>query len=192
MKKTRIVIISVLFSLFFVSSVFARGGTYLALRGGASFLSNTDYMGTLDFDTGYEASVAIGYNYIPGRVEVELGSRNNSFSCSTTDCQDTALTLMFNGYAEFPDQHIGGMNISTFFGGGVGMSRVAFNLLGGDNTDLVFAYQITFGVGHELSDTMTLDIGYRYFATEDPEYAGGTVSIENQGSTIFIGLRLEI
>lgn len=192
MKKITIVFLSCLFLLLFASSVFARGGTYVALRGGGSFLNNADYLGTLDFDTGLDASVAVGYNYIPGRVEIELGSRNNSFSCGATDCQDTALSLMFNTYAEFYDQHIGSMNISTFIGGGLGMSRVALNVFGGDNTDLVFSYQITFGVGHELSDTMTLDIGYRYFATEDPKFQNGTVSIENRGSTLFLGLRLEI
>ncbi len=194
MKKTGTVFLSCLFLLLFASSVFARGGTYIALRGGGSFLSSTDYMGgTLDFDTGYDASIAIGYNYIPGRVEVELGSRSNSFSCGVgNSCEDTAISRMVSTYAEFYDQHIGGMNISTYFGGGLGMSRVAFNLLGGDNTDLVFAYQITFGVGHPLSDTMTLDVGYRYYSTEDPKFQNGTVSIQNQGSSIFLGLRLEI
>ena len=43
-------------------------------------------------------------------------------------------------------------------------------VLGGDDNDTVFAYQFMAGIGFEINPKTTLTVGYRYFATTDPEF----------------------
>ena len=60
---------------------------------------------------------------------------------------------------------------------------------------MVFAYQLAAGVGYVISKQITLDLGYKYFATAKPEFefsagfGGGKVEAEYSSHNIFLGLR---
>jgi len=42
----------------------------------------------------------------------------------------------------------------------------------GSEDDTVFAYQIGAGAGYAVNKNITIDLKYRYFATEDPDFEG--------------------
>ena len=68
---------------------------------------------------------------------------------------------------------------------GVGYANVD---LDGDEDDSVFAYQVGAGIGYAVSDQATIDLKYRYFATEDPDFGG--VDAEVASHNIYLGIRV--
>ena len=54
--------------------------------------------------------------------------------------------------------------------------------------DTVFAYQFGVGVGYAVEESVTLDFGYRYFATSDPEFNGAEFEFESHN--ISFGVRI--
>ena len=68
--------------------------------------------------------------------------------------------------------------IGVYIGAGIGVAYVDLNSIsaetirisGGDNT--VFAYQAEVGFNNAINETMSFDLGYRYFATTDPSLGG--------------------
>ncbi len=64
---------------------------------------------------------------------------------------------------------------------GAGVARVEVNdFTAGDfnDDDIVFAYQGGAGLAFDLTERLTVDLGYRYFATDDPSFstAGNNIS----------------
>ena len=53
--------------------------------------------------------------------------------------------------------------------------------------DTVFAYQAGLGVGYALNDSITLDLKYVYFATQDADFDG--VDVEIASHNIVFGIR---
>lgn len=110
------------------------------------------------------------------RGEVELAYRTNDLdelcavSCAPISGELSSLAFMANGYY---DMALGGP-VRPYLGLGVGLANVevsdsdTFN----DADDDVFAYQAMVGLGFAASDAVTLQLGYRYFATEDPTFFG--------------------
>ncbi len=124
------------------------------------------------------ASLALGYNFysryfMPVRAEVELGySFNASYSSvashlrggsySFTDTIGTQ-TLFVNGYYDFYNTS----QVTPYLSAGLGTSwlRSSGNIAGystGSNTEVSFAWNIGAGLGFKLSDTIGVDVGYRY------------------------------
>ena len=61
--------------------------------------------------------------------------------------------------------------------GGVGMAslllndyRASRNVIA-DDMDWVFALQLGFGASFDLDDRTKIEVGYRYFETQDPEFS---------------------
>lgn len=83
---------------------------------------------------------------------MELAYRTNDLdelcavSCAPISGEPSSLAFMANGYYDS----------DTF----------------SDADDDVFAYQAMVGLGFAASDAVTLQLGYRYFATEDPTFFG--------------------
>ncbi|MCK5914320.1 MAG: hypothetical protein KAG12_10595 [Desulfuromusa sp.] len=51
----------------------------------------------------------------------------------------------------------------------------------------MFAYQLSAGVGYEITERITLDLKYRYFATEDLGDSDG--SFEYSSNNLYSGIR---
>ncbi len=102
-----------------------------------------------------------------------------------------------------------GEKFIPYIGGGIGAARVSLNnfsintfpIVPGptstetelvDDDDIQFAYQIGAGVGYELSERFIIDLGYRYFATLDPEFTdkgGNKVKIDNAYHNLLLGIK---
>ena len=161
----------------------AAEGWYLQGAGGASFQSDNDFdisgpgtVASLDFDTGFNLSGAIGYQTGNWRVEAEgvyfrsdVDNFNGPGSIPLNG--DTRIVgLMFNALYEFD---LGG--IRPYIGAGVGAARARISSIspvGGIPIDVdalttLFAYQAKAGVSIALTDQIDLFAGYRYFGSLD-------------------------
>lgn len=204
---------------------FAAYGIYLAVRGGAAFAQNTDFdFDALSVnvenqyeDNGYFVSGAIGKSLtgmtgIGGlRGELEVGTFGSDIDAHNVggalfegdDAFGTTSGLFglvnifydFNQFGRF----------KPFIGGGIGLARVEFDghgvNLGGtdtvvmDDEDTGFAYQLSAGANIALTDTVDLELGYRYLGVTglELEAVDSTVSdVDVDNHIIYGGLRFKM
>lgn len=174
-----------------------ESGWYIAGHGGADF--GDDFSG-VSFDTGYNFSGAVGYDFgqiglANLRTEAEVGflsSDANNIAPFTGSVDATYAFL--NAYADF-----GKFNgFTPFIGGGVGYASVngevsvpGFTVQANDKD---FAYNLTAGVSYDLTQRISLDVAYRYLAIPDVTFSafGGSVTDDVNIHQVNAGLRLKL
>lgn len=145
-----------------------------------------------EFKTGFHISGAIGYDFDPFRLEGELRYTKNKIdkildpvftaelsadgseitlrqSGSTprdTTGEFTSTSLLINAYYDFKNSSI----FTPFVMTGMGLAEITFDDTQNKMQDTVFAYQAGVGISTLLGEKTVLDLSYRYFATEDPEF----------------------
>ncbi len=150
----------------------------------------------MSFDTGYGVTGAIGYAVTRDmsygyRTEIELGYRENDidkisakgFASESIDGDISTISVMANGFIEFMPEG----TFSPFVGVGVGGANVEGEDDGGSEDDTVLAYQVIAGVAFPLSQNLKIDVQYRYFATDDPEF--NDLEVEYGTHNAMLGLR---
>lgn len=209
----RILVLSVLgVSLAFsFSTALAASGTlqcatgpYASVKGGLSVLADSDLSysdgstAKLSFDNGWGLDVALGYQWPMFRVEGEVAYRSNdvdefsdSFGTVQINGDIKSWSGMANGYYDFSNT----TTVTPYVGGGLGVARIdgSSDELGWDDNDTVFAYQFMAGVNFALTKQISLDVEYRYFGTQDPEFddgLGGTVEAEVIDHNVMVGVRI--
>ncbi len=161
----------------------------------ASLKANGLDIGEFTFDPGLGLTVAVGSTLFEGRVEVEAGYRISDAvfkeiaGAGTTvpSGETTIITLMGNSYYDIPA--VG--NILPFFGVGVGIANIEFQLDTGVDASTAIAYQAMLGAGYPLAEKIIIDIQYRFFGTSDATLrAGGSdVKSRNSAHNLMIGFR---
>ena len=171
----------------FASPALAGEGLYLRLGGGAS-LVDEDVFVDVDFDPGYMATAAVGYNwFFPEsiadlRVELEGSYRfndTNSLGNLALDGEAEVFGAMVNSYVDFRTT----WPVVPYLGVGFGAARVMYEDNGAgitppiDDNDTEFTYQVMGGFNYDLNDHMAIGVEYRYFQTEGLELwdTAGTV-----------------
>jgi len=135
-----------------------------------------------------------------GRVEIEYSYRNNSFSHAEFSDGTVAAAgdlsvqgLLLNSFAEFPNS----TRVTPYLGVGIGgalikLDKLTVNSLPMvDDSKLVLAYQGGCGVNMELTSSLQLDFGYRFFATDQPQFKevdGRKIDLKYHAHTVSIGL----
>jgi opacity protein-like surface antigen len=183
-------IVMAVFALVFIttSAQAADKGMYVSGNLGLSIASDSDVsafgieFATISFDPGFDLGGAIGYDYGDIRAEFEIAYHAWDMDegtiggivgppCPCTgpiDGDASALSFMVNGYYDF---QLTNSSVTPYLGGGIGGANINGDLgLGDDDNDTVFAYQLMAGVGFEINPSTILTLGYRYFATTDPEF----------------------
>ena len=180
---------------FSYSPVQAADDKGLYVRGGIgiNWLSDADNNGAVldvesEADNGLALAGALGYRLNRNvRVEAEINYRDNDADSLTvtnpagsglpTDDADGDVTSwggMANVYYDFDG--VGpvkdGGKLVPYVMGGLGWANVdadvsAVGVQLTDDDDSVFAYQLGAGVGYDVAERVTLDLGYRYYATDD-------------------------
>lgn len=178
LRGIRSALLVVIATILMTSSVQASEGWYMNGTVGATLLSDSKISlsdgTTLDanFDLGYNLRGAIGYGFEMYRLEVEIGWWANGFNRIqgvTTDPGGdmTSLSLLFNSYFDFSNQS----PWTPYIGLGIGLANVSVDGLTfpgvQDDTSAVFAYQLSAGIGFDISENVVLDLSYRYYATQD-------------------------
>lgn len=205
MKSRMVFVFCIVVMAFFAAPAFAAG-PYVGGQAGAVFLSDstfTDSGGNADikFDTGYGLGAFGGFDYGTWRLEGEFTYRVNDnkevSSGGTTDSiggDMSSMALMVNAYYDF---RMVSPTIVPYIGGGIGGARVSSEVTDSigtviDDDDMVFAYQFATGVGFVVTPQLTIDLGYKYFATADPSFefsGGGGVDGEYKSHNVFLGAR---
>lgn len=163
-------------------------GLYLRADFGGSILEDgklTDFGGSannsIDYDVGVAAYGALGYafnEYVATELEFGfMGAEIDSVSGLFVD--DTYLynfPLLANVVFSFPIPqtlvvpYVGvgaGGTMTVFDTDGFGNSSV---MLFGDDSDVVFAWQVFAGLRIELNEHISLGMGYKYFAADDASF----------------------
>lgn len=182
-------------------------GWYLGGGLGANWLRDADVGGNgvgtakTEFDTGWAGVGAFGYGLGNGiRLEAELGYRKNDVDkvAGANGGGDVSQwSLMGNALYDFNT----GTAFTPYVGVGLGGVRVNVNdgrtFTGGrtiDDSDTVLAYQGIAGIAYSIAPQWKLDLGYRYFASADPEFKTNDnikVDGENRNHTVLLSLRYE-
>ena len=192
----------------------AAAGDGLYVRGaiGASFAG--DQTGSYDdrplsvdtdHDMGPAVAGAVGYHVTDNfRLEGEMSYRTNDVDSGTLsiagtpiDLQNpkgdtTAGALMANAAYDFNQIDA---PVVPYVTGGIGLARVEYDLRedGGrwwDDSDTVFAWQLGLGAKYQATESLDIDLGYRYFATDDPsiqDAGGDALESEYQSHTVTLG-----
>jgi opacity protein-like surface antigen len=195
-----------------VSVSFAANVPYLGVQVGGTWVEDADIDynnplfndGEATFDTGFNVGITGGVDCGPGRYELELSYRQNDFdeisapgfASIPVGGDISALAFMANAFWDIET----GSPVTPYLGGGIGVANVSINDLAepafgqiADDDDTVFAYQFGAGVALELNPNMALDLGYRYFATSDPEFTdveGDKFESEYKTHNASLGLRI--
>jgi opacity protein-like surface antigen len=160
-----------------------------------SSVSGPGVSGDIEFDTGYGLGAVGGFDYGTWRLEGELTYRANDidqfsgFGLLPVDGDVSSMALMANAYYDF---RMVSPAFVPYIGGGLGGARIAVDASGVDDDDIVFAYQFAAGIGFAVNKQVTLDLGYRYFATADQSFEVpgiGTVDGEYKSHNVFLGAR---
>ena len=185
-------------------AAYATEGWYGRVDAGYSFEGQIDYEGIeAEMENDWVEDLGLGYAFQNGfRLEGEIAHR---FNQTTVDLGifgvgegDThAWSAMVNVYYDF--NHGGA--VQPYVGLGVGAARLNTNqeffLAFIDDQSTAFAYQGAVGIAFAVSDQLSLDVGYRYFATEGAELDGigiagpFTVEADYEHQAITVGLRYQ-
>ena len=212
MKKTLSVVVGLLMLLMLpVVSFSAAPRPYVSGNLGVAFLKDSDlkepgyYTETLDFDAGFATTFAGGVNFGMFRVEGEIGYQINEIDRVTgggysynANADAYCLSFLANGYIDFVNRS----PFTPYISAGIGIANVGvesdddYYYCDGyycydsdyyDDDDTVFAYQLGAGVAYAINKNMTLDLKYRFFATEDPNLYRSEAEFKSHN--IYFGFR---
>jgi opacity protein-like surface antigen len=186
----------------------SANGPYVSGRIGGALANNSDVSAAdisnisaeVQMDTGLGLGMAAGYGFGRTRLEGEINYQKNDLDSITVNGfgsiplsgDVTSLAFLINGYFDFTNDG----PVTSFLTAGVGMANVEvdnFNIPGSglpnaSDDDTVLAYQVGGGIGFPLTEQITLDLTYRYFATLDPDF--GELAAEYSSHNLYLGLRL--
>lgn len=167
-------------------------GPYFDLGLGPSFFQNgrlTQYgssaANTVHYDTGLSADAALGWSFNKyTAVDFEtgfIGAKINNVPGFVTD--NTRLynvPFLVNFTLSYPIPHT---FLVPYIGGGVGGADAVFdsdhfgpssdlrNYVSGSQNDVVLAWQAFAGLRFQLTQRISFDLGYKFFATGDPTFS---------------------
>ena len=140
-----------------------------------------------------EGEMTYAFNSV-GKV---AGTGNgSSFNTTFTGGDVASLAFMGNVAYDFPIQN----RFTPYVMGGLGLVGLFMNdaradgVVISDSSDFVFGMQLGAGVSMPLDDVVTLEAGYRYMETQDPEFGdqrGLPFTTEFSSHTFTLGTRLK-
>jgi opacity protein-like surface antigen len=139
---------------------------------------------TVNYDTGLAFDAALGWAFNQyAALDFETGfigaKINNVPGYSSDNSRLYNVPFMVNATLSYPIPHT---NIVPYVGAGVGGADMVFDtdnftqnssgiFVSGSENDVVFAGQLFAGVRFQLARHLALDLGYKYFATDDPTFS---------------------
>ena len=172
--------------------------------------SSTSISEKFEFDPGIYIGGTGGYDFGFARLEGELSyrgaeidsitSQSNNYSIHDIDGNLGVFSAMVNGYFDFHNDS----RFTPYLGGGIGIATLILSdvdgyVTRGNNTyyqslywesdDTVFAYQLGGGLDIALNKRFSIDVGYRYFKTDDAHFdsyysTASDVSIESHNAMV--------
>ncbi len=170
--------------------IFPEGaGPYVSVEAGPTFYQNGELKtfggpasGSVHYRVGGMTDASIGYafnQYVAAGVQFGVsGTTIDSIpNYSLRDAQFYNVPFLANVTFSYPIPHT---FLTPYIGGGAGGSDSVFNpdnmtdgvnYVTGSEDDVVFAWEAYAGLRFQLSPNMSLGIGYKYFATGNPNFS---------------------
>ena len=146
---------------------------------------------TMGRKTGLGFNHSIGYKFRNSfSTELEFSYKGGDFkpgkeSTEGLDGNMTTKSFLVNGLYSFNIREF----YSPYIGYGVGLvSHEAEIKDNGDRSDGTLAYQLKMGIDMEFSRKLSLLLGYRYFATSNPDF-NGFFTAESSSHSIEAGVK---
>ncbi|RXK87707.1 porin family protein [Chlorobaculum sp. 24CR] len=154
-------------------------GMYISGAAGIGFASLDSGQNIFndDLDSGLVLNGALGYNFGSARLEAAVGYQSHDLSNYDEDV--SLLTVMANAYYDFD----AGSGVKPYVMAGAGIANADSS---DDDSETVFAWQVGAGLGFEVAECTTLDLGYRYLKPNDFD---NNVKFESHNVTL--GLRYQ-
>lgn len=210
-------------TLLATSAVTAHAGVYVGINGGATVASDSDISFTADlagqppvtgeaetsWDNGYWVSGFVGYGLdsFPLRLEGEVFYQGDDADESTAfgvvgeaRGERSSYGGLVNVYIDFENA----TKFTPFLGAGLGAAKVDVSDVTDNfksSGDVVFAWQVGAGVAMKLTESVSVDLKYRYYGTSDisdtvsDSFDSGdflTQDIENGMHNILLGVRVAL
>lgn len=155
-------------------------GPYLNLFGGYAYVPNninTANFKNVTYQAGYDAGGSFGFKSGPIQYEAQFGYIYgavkdfdfNNVNQTTTSGRSAAAAFMLDLLVQIEDVN---PLLAPFFGVGVGVARVETRLISSVPNDSRFnenknnfAYQGIAGIAYNFSESVQVDVHYRYFVT---------------------------
>lgn len=169
--------------------------------------SNADVFEGITYKDGLAGGLAIGYDFGNPRIEGEVSYQKNDFDSFNVfsggkhisiglSGNVTLLSFLVNGYYDFTNSS----SFTPYISGGLGCAKISINDIlrddqhqfdeGGTSAhDTVFAYQVGTGVEYAITNRVSLDARYRYFAISDAEFKEET-KWEFDSHNVLLGIRV--
>lgn len=182
MKQSILLMSFLVLSLIMAPSAYCEKDVYASFHLGAAQPLDSDATVSdstnvdIEYDVGFAGTLAIGKDFSWYRMEGEMGYQVNNITDSSGDL--TIFHLLFNAYFDF---EIGGP-VTPYLTGGLGLAGAKIKDSGTDTdsgNDAVVAYQAGTGILIDLTETLSLDIRFRYFGTSKLEYENLDVEFAN-------------
>ncbi|MBI4825646.1 MAG: porin family protein [Nitrospirae bacterium] len=202
MKKFIVILLAMVFV--FTASYASAEGPYVSGNLGATLTSDStlSVLGInateLEFDTGWAFGGAVGYDLGNNtRLEGEVAYRSADIDKVTIlgvpvdpSGEVNVLSFLLNGYYDIKVD----APVTPFITGGIGFANIELSDDVDSYDDNVFAYQIGAGLGYAVNDLTTIDFGYRYMGTSDPEYEDSGIQVDSEYAShnFYIGVRYAI
>lgn len=173
----------------------------------SSISGGSNFNDRAEFDPGINAGGTFGYDFGMGRLEGELSykhseiktvtDRQTGYRYRSVDGSLGAFAVMFNGFVDLRNDS----RVTPYLGGGIGFASLHLSDTSGiasngvrtilyDKADAtVFAYQLGAGMEIALNRRLSLDVGYRYFATERADFdsdwnSSASMKLETHNGTV--------
>ncbi|MBW1616042.1 MAG: porin family protein [Deltaproteobacteria bacterium] len=159
------------------------------------FDSNNPQDVELEYDSGIVLGAAAGYDFGSARIEGELAYQQNDIDKIKSVNQEnevsgdvSSFALLINGYYDFYNS----TKFTPFVTAGIGFTKIGLEDKSDNDKDeyTVFAYQIGAGIGYALTEKVTIESKYRYFATSDYEFEHSGELEYNRHNLLF-GVRVD-
>lgn len=194
-------------------SYFSMENWYLAGAGSIGWHNNVEFSKNnqtvnFEFETGWDAIVALGLNICPFRLEIEGSYRRNNFDSVVARKETSQVplnanssvsfnaighvnywNLMLNGYFDYCIREY----FSVYLGAGFGATRAEFHApynKGCKKTQ--FAWQIMPGLAYSINCQVTLFTEYRLFSTSKLHSATNSSNREVYLNNIELGVRVNL
>jgi opacity protein-like surface antigen len=167
----------------------------------------------IEFDPGIQIGGSGGFDFGYLRIEGELSYRNGEMSTITEQISKTRIVdvdgrvevsaAIFNAFFDLRNPS----PVTPYIGGGIGFATLLLSDTFGTETnsgyrmrlyesddDTVLAYQIGAGMEIALTKMLSLDIGYRYFATSKAKFNKNsftTTEMKFESHNASVGVRIK-
>jgi OmpA-OmpF porin, OOP family len=151
-----------------VSAADSGKKAYFKVDAGANIMQDPEVEGEgkIKMDTGFRIGLMGGYNLNKwAAVELETGFIYNSVSADSSIWFGQVPVL-----ANLVVRYENTSKFEPYIGGGAGGAYTMISSSDITKSDFVFAYQFKAGCAYNISDTMAIDLGYKFFSTSTQDY----------------------